>query len=163
MPRWILSLIAAAVAAGPVQAMSLGCDIGPDAVLAEVNALRALGAVCGSRGRFAATPPLSWNSALDAMARQQATWLAFTDRLSHTGPQGQTLAERAQAEGYRFARIAENLAQGQHTLADALRDWTRSESHCVNLYGAAYTQTALACQPAADGRPLWVMVYARPN
>ena len=152
-----------AILASGASAAPPGCAVSVDAVLSQVNALRAAGAVCGSRGHLGPSTPLDWHPGLEAMARQQAAWLAFTDRLSHAGPQGQTLAERAQRAGYRFARIAENLAQGQHNLADALRDWTRSEGHCANLYGAAYTQTALACQTAADGRPLWVMVYARPN
>ncbi len=158
----IALLVVALVSSGPAGAAPPGCEVAPDVVLAQVNALRSQGAVCGARGGFAAAPPLAWHARLAAMAGQQAAWLASTDRLTHAGPQGQTLGERARSSGYAFSRVAENLAQGQHTLADALRDWTRSDGHCANLYAADFTQTALACLAAADGRPLWVMVYARP-
>lgn len=151
-----LAFVAAAAAAP-------GCPSSTAQVLEQVNALRAQGASCGSKGRFAPAAALAWDDTLAAMARRQASWLAFTDRLQHVGPRGEALGERAREAGYRFSRIAENLAQGQHSLADALKDWTRSEGHCANLYGAAFTQTALACETAADGRPLWVMLYATPG
>jgi uncharacterized protein YkwD len=97
------------------------------------------------------------------MARTQAEWLVGIDELRHQGPQGQPLAERALQAGYRFAKVGENLAQGQRTLEGALRGWTISDTHCATLYGTAYTEAAIICLPARDGRPLWVMEMGRPK
>lgn len=142
---------------------ALACPDRPDAVLAELNALRARGGVCGARGAFPAAPPVQWNTTLETMARQHARFLVSVGELRHRNEAGQALAERATAAGYRYRSIGENLAQGQHTLTSVLHAWTHSETHCTTQLGAAYTDVALACEPGRNGRPLWVMVLARPQ
>lgn len=162
-PPHIAIAVALSIAAGSAQPAPQSCLGAIDEVLAQVNALRAEGADCGARGRFGPAPLLAWNDALQAMAQAQADALHTTHDLRHTGPSGQTIAQRAQAAGYRFARVAENLAQGQRTLGEALRGWVGSQTHCANLFGAGFVDAALACRAAADGRALWVMVLARPR
>ncbi len=139
------------------------CPVSIDAVMAELNALRARGGVCGARGAFPAAGPVQWNTTLEAMARQHARFLVGVGELRHRNEAGQALAERATAAGYRFRRIGENLAQGQPTLTSVLHAWTVSDTHCATQLGAAYTDVALACEPGKNGRPLWVMVLARPQ
>ena len=131
------------------------------ALVQQVNHVRAQGADCGARGRFAPAAALGWHPALESVARAQAQWLADYGLLLHTGSQGQTLGQRASAAGYRYARVTENLAKGQSDVAAALRAWTASEGHCVNLYDAGVNEMALACAPGADGRALWVLVMGR--
>lgn len=153
------SLLALLLLTGLTQA----CPPAPDAVLPSLNALRAQGAACGARGAFPAAAPVHWNTTLADMARQHALWLVSVGDLRHHNGAGQALAERASSAGYRYARIGENLAHGQRTLDAVLRAWVVSETHCAALFGTAYTEAALACEVAADGRPLWVMVLARPS
>jgi uncharacterized protein YkwD len=130
--------------------------------LAQVNAVRAEGALCGARGGMAPSGALVWNEALYALAHRQATWMADFGRLVHAGRDGETLRQRAADAGYPFARIGENLAHGQRTVAHALGGWTASEGHCVNLYDSGVTEMALACVPGRDGRAFWVLVVGRP-
>ena len=139
------------------------CPDGPEAVLAELNALRAQGGVCGARGAFPAAGPVQWSATLETMARQQARFLVSVGELRHRNEAGQALAERAAAAGYRFKGIGENLAQGQPTLTSVLHAWAHSETHCATQFGAAYTDVALACERGKRGRSLWVMVLARPQ
>ena len=126
-----------------------------------VSRVRAPGAQCGERGRFAPAAPLVWNAQLEAAAREQAQWMADEGRLAHTGRGGQTLGQRAAGAGY--SRIAENLAHGQASLAAALDAWTQSDGHCANLFDPAVSEMALACVPGADGRAMWVLILARPR
>lgn len=81
--------------------------------------------------------------------------------LRHRNEAGQALAERARAAGYRHGRIGENLAQDQTTPTSVLHAWTHSENHGATLFGTTYTETALACERAKDGRPVWVMMLGR--
>ena len=129
----------------------------------RVAQARAQGAPCGQRGVFVAAPPLRWSAALEHVARQQAAWMAEAGRLSHAGRQGQTLAQRATAAGYRFARLAENLALGQDDVPEAIAAWMASDAHCANLFDAGVSEMALACAPMADGQPIWVLVLGRPQ
>jgi uncharacterized protein YkwD len=101
--------------------------------------------------------------ALEAVADRQAQWLAPRIELSHQDADGRGLGERASQAGYRYGRIVENLAQGQLNVERVIEDWARSERHCANLMDAAVTEAALVCRDAADRRPLWVMVLARPR
>jgi uncharacterized protein YkwD len=135
---------------------------GAAAAVQAVSRARAPGARCGERGSFAPAAALAWNAQLEAVARQQAQWMADYGMLVHTGRGGETLGQRASALGYRFARIAENLAQGQDSLAAALDAWTKSDGHCANLFDPAVSEMALACVPGADGRPMWVLILGRP-
>jgi uncharacterized protein YkwD len=154
------SVLLAALCATALPAVP--CPRDAEMVLEQVNAARSLGAVCGNRGAFGEAPPLAWQERLLTMAQQHASYLVSIAQLRHTGPQGETVGPRAQQVGYRYQRVGENLAHGQRDLPQALREWTASESHCAALYNPVYTEMALACMPARDGRPLWVLVLGRP-
>ena len=151
-----LGLTDAAAQAGACQ------GLGKQAVLERVNALREAGALCGNLGHFVPAAPLEWNADLEAAALTQARWLAQAGRLMHLGPQGETLSQRATAAGYRFRRVTENLALGQRDVPKVLSDWTRSDTHCANLYDSRVTEMGLVCVRATDGRPVWVLVMGRP-
>ena len=153
-----LSLV---LALPPARAQDV-CPAGLDAAaLQQLNALRERGADCGERGRLAAAGALAWQPLLASVARQQAEWMADHGTLIHTGRGGETLGQRAAAAGYRYARVAENLAQGQTGVAQVLADWTASPGHCANLYDADVTEMALACAPGADGRLRWALILGR--
>ena len=166
--RWVVTsvVLLGCVLAAPAPAQpSPGACAGLDTAggIRQVNAVRAAGARCGAAGSFApATSPLAWSPLLEGLARQQVAWLAQAGLLLHAGSEGQTLSQRAQAVGYRFAQVAENLAQGQRDVATVLAAWTASDSHCVNLYDATVTEMALACASGGDGRPMWVLIVGRP-
>jgi uncharacterized protein YkwD len=162
---WALAALSAGFCALPcaAQGEQAGCAGAASATSVQrVNAVRQRGARCGASGAFAPAGALAWNPQLEDMARQQATWLAGYGMLLHAGPNQETLTQRAQTAGYRYARVAENLALGQRALAAVLADWTASEGHCVNLFDAEVTEMALACVPTADGRPTWVLILGRP-
>jgi uncharacterized protein YkwD len=140
-----------------------GCrGLDREAAMQAINTLRERGGVCAADAQPTGGAPLRWNERLERAAAAQAAWLASQDTLLHLGPQGQVLAERAREAGYRFARVTENLGLAQTSLAQVLRSWSASPAHCRNLYDARVTETALACVPSASGRPVWVMLHARP-
>lgn len=164
-PRSLPALLAAGVvaAAGLAEAQTPpGCALLPAQVADRVSEVRAAGADCGSRGRFAEAGPLHWHPTLEAMALRHAQWLVSVGELRHTGAAGEVVGERALQAGYRYFRVGENLAHGQRSLDSALRAWTASDPHCATLFHPTYTDMALACVPARDGRPLWVLVLGRP-
>lgn len=170
MNRWtpkpaLLWLLGGTLAAPvPAQQPPNACaGVDTAAGIRQVNAVRAAGARCGAAGSFAAVAqPLAWSPVLEGLARQQVAWLAQGGLLVHVGSEGQTLSQRAQAVGYRFAQVAENLAQGQRDVPTVLAAWTASDSHCANLYDPTVTEMALACASGGDGRPMWVLIVGRP-
>jgi uncharacterized protein YkwD len=129
--------------------------------LARINQIRAQARTCGARGAFAAAGALAWNGTLDRAATGHSTDMAQRHYFSHTSPDGQTMAERVSAAGYRWTAVAENIAAGQADIAAALAAWVASDGHCVNLMGATYRDVALSCVRDASGTPYWTMNLAR--
>ena len=160
--RCIALALALALPGAQAHAQVACASLTINAAAAAVAQARARGAACGSRGGFGAAAPLRWSPTLDRVAREQALWVMESGRLTHAGRDGQSLGQRAATAGYRYARIAENLAQGQEDLAEVMAAWAASDGHCANLHDAGVSVMALACRPAADGQPIWVLVLARP-
>ncbi|WP_210492096.1 CAP domain-containing protein [Patulibacter sp. SYSU D01012] len=80
---------------------------------------------------------------------------------SHVTLDGLTLGVRITAAGLSWSAVGENIALGQATPREVVRDWLASEKHCVNLFSAAYTLIGIGTTPSGRG-PYWVQDFARP-
>lgn len=129
-----------------------------EAVQVRVNALRSEGESCARP----TAARLRWSSELERVAEAQADWVAQRGQLEHTGRHGTPLGARVHTAGYRYTRVAENLAWGTATLDDTLALWRRSDGHCRNLLDERVTELALACR-IGPGGPWWVMTLGRPQ
>jgi len=86
-----------------------------------------------NRERAAAgLPPLAWDSALAAAARQHALLMAQEGLLSHQYPGESPLSERAAHAGAKFSMIAENIARGEDP-ASIHDGWMHSPGHRKNI------------------------------
>ncbi len=127
-----------------------------EALLQQINAYRE------SRGLAALEP----SPRLQAAAARHNADMAAEGYFAHTSPQGTRLRDRLEAQGYAFRFAAENLAGGQKTPAEVLRDWQDSPGHDANLLAADATHAGIAFLRNPGGRPsprLWTLVVARPR
>ena len=104
---------------------------------------------------------------LESVAREHAEDMAWRGRMEHAGGDGSTPAERATRIGYRWLRVAENVAAGQATPEEAVASWLDSAGHCANLMDPAYTETGVGVAAAAAGEDgprwtYWAQVFGRP-
>jgi uncharacterized protein YkwD len=133
-------------------------------MLALVNQARATPRGCGGQA-FGAAPPLAWNAALADAALGHSTDMAARHYFNHQEPGGSTPADRATRAGYRWSRISENIASGEHTVGQAVADWLDSPGHCANIMNPALTEmgAAYAVDPANENRtPYWTQMFGRP-
>lgn len=153
-------------------------DPAPDEAGQLINEIRQRIAGCDQTSRTAASvarldapsaparPILSWNPQLAAAAEQHARAMAELAFFDHVGRDGRRVAQRADAAGYRWRAIGENLAAGHRTLEDALRGWIRSEGHCRNLLDERFSDFGLARvvsqRPDDRYRVYWALVLGRP-
>ena len=84
-----------------------------------LNDVRAQPRNCGVVS-FDSAPPLRWTSALAAAAASHSLWMQATDSTHHEQADGSRAGERAEAAGYRWQAIAENLAAGQSSFAEVV-------------------------------------------
>ena len=117
------AIVIAIVSLLPRPALAQGNNHGPEQTLFQ----------SANRERTAqGLPPLRWNNALAAAARQHALQLAQQYTLSHQFPGEPGLAERVAQAGARFSTIAENIAEGPN--AESIHElWMKSPPHRRNL------------------------------
>ncbi|CAI5734408.1 unnamed protein product [Peronospora destructor] len=53
--------------------------------------------------------------------------------MTHAGSGGSTLDTRIEEQGYRFAKVTENVAVGQNTVLEVMTEWKNSPRHRANL------------------------------
>jgi uncharacterized protein YkwD len=133
-------------------------------LLVRVNEARATPRSCGTQA-FGAAPPVAWNDTLARAALGHSQDMAAKRYFSHKEPGGSDPAQRATRAGYRWTRISENIASGQHSVAQAVADWLDSPGHCANIMNPAFTEmgAAWAVNPSNENQtPYWTQMFGRP-
>ncbi len=121
-------------------------------VITYTNALRA------QKGR----PPLKVSGTLTDAAQKHACYMAAKRKMSHRGVRGSNVADRVNAEGYRWRTVGENVAFAYPTPRSVVDGWSGSRGHRRNLLTPKVTEIGIGL--AQDGgRNYWVMVLARPR
>jgi uncharacterized protein YkwD len=88
--------------------------------------------------------PLELDPQLQQSARQHCYWMARTGSLQHT-----------------TAPVAENIAMGQRTTQEAIRDWLNSPGHRANMLHRDYTRVGVAAYQQSDGTIFWCQQFLR--
>lgn len=133
-------------------------------VLEHVNAARDQQRSCGGKV-FEPVPPLRWSDTLGAAAREHSQDMAQHNHFSHAGSDGSTVAERAEAQGYRWRHIGENIAAGQSTPDRVVQGWLSSPEHCANIMNAGFREMGAAYAYDADSQAgiYWTQVFGAPR
>ncbi|MEE8333262.1 MAG: CAP domain-containing protein [Alphaproteobacteria bacterium] len=126
----------------------------PNAAYARINALRA------GHGLGPVTP----DRRLIAAASRHAHDMAGNDFMGHVGSDGSRTGSRADAAGYGWRLIAENVAAGPDDALVVISLWMRSPGHRNNLLtrGAVHAGFVHVARDGASYRNYWVLVLAAP-
>lgn len=95
--------------------------------------------------------------------------MAYLERLNspgyfaHRSPAGERAGDRISAEGYRWARFAENIARGQDSAAEVVDDWMHSPSHRDNILDCSLRELGVGRAFDTGGTPYWVQNFASPR
>ncbi len=129
-----------------------------------VNQARAQPRQCGNRA-FQAAPPLRYHPLLDQAALAHARDMATHSFMAHEGRDGSSFDARISRAGYRWRSVAENVAAGQPSADEVVRDWLRSPGHCANLMNPAFTEMGLAfaTNPRSADGIYWAQTFGRPR
>jgi uncharacterized protein YkwD len=133
-------------------------------VLALTNQARSQPRRCGNES-LPAAPPLAANPVLDRAAAAHAQEMARHSFMAHEGRDGSAPADRITRAGYVWRSIGENVAAGQTTADDVVRDWLKSPGHCANLMSAKFTEMgiAYAVNPGSQNGMYWAQTFGRPR
>ena len=110
-------------------------------------------------------PPLRVNIRLVADAKLQAAQIAETGVLDHvilSGPYP-TPRVRAEAAGYAWNALGENLALGFTDAPSAVAAWMQSPGHRANILAGGYSETGVVLESDARGRLIFVQTFGAPE
>ena len=110
-------------------------------------------------------PPLRVNTRLVADAKLQADQIAETGVLDHvilSGPYP-TPRVRAEAAGYAWNALGENLALGFTDAPSAVAAWMQSPGHRANILAGGYSETGVVLAPDGRGRLIFVQTFGAPE
>jgi uncharacterized protein YkwD len=130
---------------------------------AEVDGVAAAEMVSGFRANNG-LGAVTLDPELTRIAEKHSRAMVRQGKVSHDVGDGQ-LDARARAQGYRYSRIAENVAGGYHTLAEAFSGWRESPGHRKNMLMPSATRIgiAVAQAPGHKYKVFWTMVVAEPD
>jgi len=152
------------VLAQPLLAQNLGSwrEAGQE-ILRLTNEARAVARSCGQQP-FSPAPALSWNTRLAETARGHSADMARRNAFSHAGRGGREAGARAEAAGYEWRAIGENIATGQGSPQRVVAGWLASPTHCANLMNPRFTEmgAAYALNMHTGTGIFWTQVFGTP-
>jgi uncharacterized protein YkwD len=106
--------------------------------------------------------PVRVDPTLGAIARRQAAVQAAAGHIGHDLGLG-TLDRRAEAAGYDYAAIAENVAANYPTLGAVFMAWQKSDEHRRNMLMPAVTEIGIAVvqAPGTRFKTYWALELGR--
>jgi uncharacterized protein YkwD len=123
------------------------------AVLCIVNAERSV------RG----LPALAAEGRLDAAAQGHSDDMVARGYFDHVSPEGRTPADRADAAGYPWSAVYENIAAGQTTARQVMTDWMQSLGHCRGVLAPEPIHFGLGLALGGNPAPTWTQMFALPQ
>jgi uncharacterized protein YkwD len=133
-----------------------------EAILQQVNAVRARGYDCGGE-RFGGARPVAWNTQLVSAANGHSLDMAENNFFDHRNLRGEKPSQRVDAAGYKWRGVAENIAAGMFNSNTVMKGWMDSPGHCRNIMDPSFTEIGVACMGKAGSYygEYWTMVLAR--
>ncbi|TQK51071.1 uncharacterized protein YkwD [Streptomyces sp. SLBN-118] len=102
--------------------------------------------------------PLTSNAKLTKAADDYSDVMADSGVMSHTGPDGSTMAGRVEAAGYAWSTLGENIAQGQSDAAAVMDAWMNSPGHRANILNCSFKEIGIGVH-FGDGGPWWTQDF----
>jgi uncharacterized protein YkwD len=108
--------------------------------------------------------PLRANAQLMRAAQVQAEQMARARQMAHVLPDAPypNAEDRLAAAKYRWRTYGENVASGQTSAAQVLKDWMHSRGHRTNILNPSFTEIGAGYAVDREGRPYHVQVFAGP-
>lgn len=132
-------------------------DPSPIEVSADSIIQQVLSIVNRERSRVGLSP-LRLQSQLTAAAQIHSNDMARHNFIGHTGSDGSSFVDRIKLQGYNFRRlIGENVAAGQSSPQEVMRDWMNSRGHRENILNPIFRDIGIGY--ARGNRPYWTQTF----
>ncbi len=86
---------------------------------------------------------LTWCPALARSATEHSIDMAAQNYFEHQSLDGREVSDRAEAQGYNYRTVGENIAVGQRDVEEVMQGWMDSPGHRENILRPEYTHLGL--------------------
>lgn len=100
--------------------------------------------------------PLRFNCKLYSAAQDHTFNMVRMRKMSHTGSDGSSVANRVQRVGYQYSAVAENVAQARKEPSQVVEAWMNSPRHRNNILNSEYTEIGVGYS-----NNYWTQVFGR--
>ncbi len=106
-------------------------------------------------------PALKTNWELSRVARYKSADMANKGYFSHNSPTYGTPFQMMENFGLRFTAAGENIAYGQRTPAEVMRDWMNSPGHRSNIMSGSFSEIGVGLAKNKNGVCYWTQMFIR--
>jgi uncharacterized YkwD family protein/spore coat assembly protein SafA len=110
----------------------------------------------------AGLPALKQNWELSRVARYKSADMANKGYFSHNSPTYGTPFQMMENFGLRFSAAGENIAYGQRTPAEVMKDWMNSPGHRNNILSRSFTEIGVGLAKNKNGVCYWTQQFMKP-
>lgn len=107
--------------------------------------------------------PLTAHPRLAVIAQTHSEDMVRRSFFSHRNPDGKQVWGRADAMGYPYRKIAENIAAGQRSAAEVVQGWMDSPGHRANILDGELTQIGVGYALGGRYGTTWTQVFGTPR
>jgi uncharacterized protein YkwD len=101
--------------------------------------------------------PLTLNAQLTKAAQAYAEYLAESGEFSHTAKG--TMRSRVKDAGYDPRAVGENIASGQTSAAEVVKEWLESKTHKENILREDFADVGFGLAIDKAGEWIWVVDF----
>jgi uncharacterized protein YkwD len=107
--------------------------------------------------------PVTVNDRLAKIAGDYACRMIEEEFFAHRDPiNGHDPGDRAVAGKYAFYAVGENLAVGQQTPAEVMKEWMESPAHREAILDPTWTEVGIAVRLGGEYSVYWVQLFGHP-
>ncbi len=106
--------------------------------------------------------PLTWNDTLAGIGANHCQDMIDRNYFAHESPEGQGPSDRADAAGYHWTWIGENIAEGYSTASEVMTGWMNSPGHKANILRPQFTELGVGIRQAGNGQLYWAQEFGTP-
>lgn len=101
------------------------------------------------------------NHTLNGIATKKAKDMRDKNYFSHQSATYGSPFEMLQRFGVKYSSAGENIAAGQKTAQDVMRDWMNSSGHRANILNANYTELGVGYVEGGTYGTYWVQLFVK--
>lgn len=106
--------------------------------------------------------PLAKNWQICRVARYKSQDMINKGYFSHQSPTYGSPFKMMESFGIAFSAAGENIARGQPTAAEVMRDWMNSPGHRNNILSPIFTQIGVGAAKSSNGTVYWTQLFIKP-